>query len=362
MSFKSFAEIEGTRFDLAISTWWRTIYDLHRVEAAQYCYFVQSIESWFYPDHDAAVRNLANSTYQFGLPTITEANWIHAHLKDRFGTNAYLVKNGCSKTIYRADGPAESPRTEGRMRVLVEGPLGVDFKNIARTIALLRKTIADEIWLLTISPISSYPGVKRVFSRVPAYDCARIYRSCDVLVKLSYVEGMFGPPLEMFHCGGTAVVYDVTGHDEYISNHENALVIPSGDEASVIAAVNELKRQPGLLARLKQGALATAANWPDWSEVSPQFHRALVAIVEKEPRVARERLHAMTREVFGQYVRAENEIASASRFSLSKRLAGLASRAATAVSRRSATAAHVLSVAHARLIEERRHPVRRSKI
>jgi hypothetical protein len=248
------------------------------------------------------------------------------------------------------------------MRVLVEGPLGVDFKNIARTIAMLRKTLADEIWLLTISPISSYPGVKRVFSRVPAYDCARIYRSCDVLVKLSYVEGMFGPPLEMFHCGGTAVVYNVTGHDEYITNNENALVIPSGDENAVIAAVNELKRQPGLLARLKQGALTTAANWPDWTEVSPQFHRALTTIVEKEPKVARERLHAMTREFFGQYVRAEKEIGSASRISLGNRLAGFANRAAAAVSRRSTTAAHLLSIARARLIEEKRHPAPRSKI
>ena len=51
-----------------------------------------------------------------------------------------------------------------------------------------------------------------------------IYRSCDVIVKLSYVEGMFGPPLEMFHCGGTSIVYDVTGHDEYIVHGKNGLV------------------------------------------------------------------------------------------------------------------------------------------
>jgi hypothetical protein len=362
LTFKTFDEVVGTRFDLAMATWWRTIYELHRIEASQYCYFVQSIESWFYPDEDVAVRNLANSTYLFGLPTITEANWIQAHLRDQFEIGAYLVKNGCSKAVYRTDGPAESPRTVGRLRVLVEGPLGVDFKNIARTIALLRKTVADEIWLLTISQISSYPGVERVYSRLPAYDCAKIYRSCDVLVKLSYVEGMFGPPLEMFHCGGTSVVYNVTGHDEYIVNDRNALVVPSGDENGAIAAVNALKRQPELLSRLKQGALATAQRWPDWTDVSPQFHRALAAIIDKEPRLARERLGAVTRETFNQYVRAENAVASANRFSLPKRLAGLINRAASGVSHRSATAAHLLSIAHARFIEERRHPAPRSKI
>ncbi|TMJ05910.1 MAG: glycosyltransferase family 4 protein [Alphaproteobacteria bacterium] len=362
LTFKTFAEVAGRQFDLAMATWWRTIYELHRLDARQYCYFVQSIESWFYPDQDAAVRNLANSTYLLGLPTITEAKWIKAHLKERFDINAHLVKNGCHKSVYRPDGPVEAPRTPGRLRVLVEGPLGVDFKNIARTIALLRKTLADEIWLLTISPISGYPGVERVFSRVPAYHCAQIYRSCDVLVKLSYVEGMFGPPLEMFHCGGTAVVYNVTGHDEYIVNGENAIVVPSGDERSAAAAVNELKRRPDYLARLKEGALSTAHAWPDWTDVSPQFHRALTAILEREPRVPRERLDALTREVFSQYVRAENAAASANRFSLPKRFAGLVDWAARSVTRRSATAAHLLSVARARLIEERRQPAPRSKI
>jgi hypothetical protein len=165
----------------------------------------------------------------------------------------------------------------------------------------------------------------------------------------------------MFHCGGTAVVYNVTGHDEYMVNGENALVIPSGDERSAVAAVNELKRRPDFLARLKEGALDTAQSWPDWNHVSPQFHRALTAILEHERCVPRERLDALTREAFSQYVRAENAAASANRFSLPKRFAGLLDRAARDVSRRSATAAHLLSVARARLIEERRQPAPRSK-
>src|SRR5436305_5002119 len=173
---------------------------------------------------------------------------------------------------------------------------------------------------------------------------------------------MFGPPLEMFHCGGTAVVYNVTGHDEYIVNNENAVVLASGDERGAIAAVNELKRRPLLLTRLKQGALATANEWPDWKDVSPEFHRAVKAIAETEPRVTRERLSAMTRETFNQYVHAENAVASANRFSLPKRLASLINRATKGASQRSTTAAHLLSVAHARFIEEKRQPTPRSKV
>ena len=65
----------------------------------------------------------------------------------------------------------------------------------------------------------------RVFERVAVESTPVIYRSCDVLVKLSQVEGMYGPPLEMFHCGGTVVTYDVTGHEEYVEHGVNGLVV-----------------------------------------------------------------------------------------------------------------------------------------
>jgi glycosyl transferase family 1 len=361
LTFKSFSEIANSRFDIAIATWWKTVYELHRIDAAQFCYFVQSIESWFYPD-DVAVRNLAHSTYLLGLPTITEATWIKDYLAAHFGTSAHLAQNGCNKAVYCEDGPAELPRINGHLRVLVEGPLGVDFKNVARTIALLRKTHADEIWLLTISPIKTYPGVHRVFSRVPAHDCPRIYRSCDVLVKFSYVEGMFGPPLEIFHCGGTAVVYDVTGHDEYIVHRENALVVPTGDEGAATAAVNELKREPALLARLKQGAQITAREWPDWAEASAEFHRALVNTLTAEPRFMREQLVILTREFWSQYVRTEEALRRGRPPSWFRRAGDSMTRGVKAIAQRSPAAARALAVMHARMFEERWRPTRRTRI
>ena len=85
---------------------------------------------------------------------------------------------------------------------------------------------------MTASAVEAVAGVDRVFSRVPILETPRVYRSCDVLVKLSYIEGMFGPPLEMFHCGGTAIVYRVTGHEQYIRHDDNSLVVTPDDEGS----------------------------------------------------------------------------------------------------------------------------------
>ena len=86
---------------------------------------------------------------------------------------------------------------------------------------------------------------------------------------------MFGPPLEMMHCGGTAVVWDVTGHEDYVVHGENALVTPTGDYDSIVAALDRLATDPELTARLASGGLSTAAAWPSWHDSSSGFYRWL---------------------------------------------------------------------------------------
>ena len=55
------------------------------------------------------------------------------------------------------------------------------------------------------------------------------------MLKLSRVEGMFGPPLEGFHMGATCVVTAVTGHEEYVEHGENGLVVEWDDPAGSAA-------------------------------------------------------------------------------------------------------------------------------
>lgn len=301
LSFKSFAEASGIVFDLVIATWWRSVYELPRVCGHQYAYFVQSIETWFAPPGMIVLRNLIDATYPLALPIITEAKWIREYLECEYGHSAYLVPNGVSKDIYQLQGPVISPRRNGRLRLLVEGSLEADFKNVPRTIALARRSNADEIWLLTPSHVKSYPGIDRVFSRVSIEQTAEIYRSCDAIVKLSYVEGMFGPPLEMFCCGGTAIVYDVTGHDEYICHGKNAIVIRTDDEERVVQAIDRLKRDSAELARLKSGALRTAAQWPNWAAASPLFVSAVEEIVSLPP-VDQQTLHYQIKQNMRHYL------------------------------------------------------------
>lgn len=299
-------QLGDEHFDLAVATWWRTAAELQTISADQYCFFIQSIESRFYPDNEAPLRGLVDSTYDLGLPAITEATWIQDHLKLNHATEASLVLNGIRKDLYTPHGHAIAPRPpRGELRVLVEGPFGVFFKNLGNSIKLSRKSDADSTWLLTSSEIDQFPGIERVFSRVPITAVPEIYRSCDVIVKLSYVEGMFGPPLEMFHCGGTAVVYNVTGHDEYIRDGKNGIVVERDDEAAVVAALNCLRKDPDYLDSLKAGALDTAATWPTWSESSTEFLAELERIMQL-PKVHRDELTQRNASFMAEYVEREN--------------------------------------------------------
>ena len=283
---------ENTHFDVIIATWWESPFFLHRLEANQYVYFVQSIESRFWDEADLKNHNtrdndfgkrLCESTYSFNIPMITEAGWIKDYLLNNYNQQVFLVRNGIRKDIYTPDGPTISPRIENRFRVLVEGPIDVAYKNVPNAIKLCKRAEVDEVWLLTSSEITTFPGVDRVFSNIPIHDTPEIYRSCDVLLKLSYIEGMFGPPLEMFHCGGTAIVYDVTGHDEYIIHNKNSYVVKKKDDKQIVAYLRKLKEEPLELERLQMAALDTAESWIDWDDSVRLFEKVLLQIHSNPP-------------------------------------------------------------------------------
>lgn len=311
LQFVTFNDVVGEDFDIAYATWWRTVYRLHLINARNYFYFVQSIESRFFEQWDQAAIRWADATYAYDLPTVTEARWIVDYLWNHYGRRAELVRNGIRKDVYNTNVIPFAPRDPKTLRVLVEGPLNVFFKNVERTVELCACAQVDEIWMMTSTKrLSRYSFCDRVFSCIPIHDAARVYASCDVVVKLSYVEGMFGPPLEMFHCGGTSIVYDVTGHDEYIRAGENSLVLSRDDEEGVILALNALKNDQEHLEFLKFNALNTAASWPSWELASQGFISATTRLLE-QPSPSRQALMSWNRALSGWYeahVKAQSEL------------------------------------------------------
>jgi hypothetical protein len=111
---------------------------------------------------------------------------------------------------------------------------------------------------------------------------SELYARSDVVLKMSSVEGMFGPPLEGFHRGATCVVTPVTGHDEYVVHGWNGLVTEWDDPRGTARALDLLAADRRLLHFLRTNAVETARAWPSWDQ-SGQFMAAALNRIRRLP-------------------------------------------------------------------------------
>jgi glycosyltransferase involved in cell wall biosynthesis len=280
LSVRSVNEARSERFDFAFATWWLTFFDLGKVASRVYGYFNQSLESRF---HDEPVlKELNRRTYAFPVLFVTEARWL-AEFIDMVQPRGRVVcvPNGLSRKLFpRVDHP---PAREGPLRVLVEGPWGVPFKGVADTFQVLEEAHALGVpmevgWLASDSrgarPQVGGRGVQ-LHERVPMDEVRRVLARYDILLKLSRVEGMFGPPLEMFSQGGTAICCTVTGSDEYMVHGWNGLLVEPHNRAQIPRYLELLERSPEHLAALRRNAVATARAWPGWEESTRELSARL---------------------------------------------------------------------------------------
>jgi glycosyltransferase involved in cell wall biosynthesis len=277
----SLSQASDTKYDIAIASWWLDILLLPRLVASRHALFLQRMEDRIYGPGDVQ-RSLARETFRVPLPGITIADWLRDQFQLEYGRELAVVLNGLDKSVFRPDGPQVAPpRTDG-VRVVVEGPLASWHKGVVPTLRLAR-SISDETWLLTSTKVGPISGVDRVFSRLSPTDAAAVYRSCDILLKLSLIEGLPLPPLEMFHCGGTVVAFDVPGVTEYADQGRNSLLAPASDFERAGELVSALLTDRDLLESLKFGALETASDWPSETEAGELFLSAVMSLIDTHP-------------------------------------------------------------------------------
>src|SRR5579859_2383257 len=283
-----FEAAQSIDFDIAIATWWKTCYDLHRLKASRYVYFVQSLENRFYElAKHRFLKPLVRATYHLPLVFITEAKWIRETILEmRPKAQVFYVRNGIDKEIFNlGSGASLNPNVAEPLRILIEGPLGVWFKDTAKAIEIASSLkFPKRITLVSASDVP--PDIRQcvdtVYNNVPVTEMPQIYRDTDVLLKISKVEGMFMPPLEAFHCGATVVCSWVTGCEEYLRHAWNGLVSVPEDYDSIRRYLILIEKDRKLLNFLKCNALATANSWPSWEESSRVMAAVLTRIADKQ--------------------------------------------------------------------------------
>lgn len=257
--------------DIAIATHWSTAYMVKKFPARRRLYFVQSDETRFNPP-GTEYHERARNTYTFDFEFVVIAKWLQNWLQENFGKLAHYVPNGVDRTMFYPDEPLE-PKGN-KLRVLLEGSIDAPYKGMKEAFEVVYG-MDCEVWCVSTFGRPK-PGWKcdRFFEYVPIEKMRRVYSSCDVLVKMSRMEGFFMPPLEMMTCGGTVITGKVTGYDEYIVDGYNGLVVEQGDVKSAKEKLNQLIEDRDLLNRLKKGGLETAEEWT-WEYSNDQLEKII---------------------------------------------------------------------------------------
>jgi glycosyltransferase involved in cell wall biosynthesis len=311
-------EAQEQEFDVVVATWWETTYALFTLESARYAYFVQSLEDRFFPKEHLPQQIGAGQTYGLPVSFITEARWIQRTLHElRPDASCYLVRNGIDKTNFAIPDEVDV-RLDGPLRIVVEGRPSVWFKGVPEALeSAARMESPHHVTVVAADRTGISGAYDRVLGPLTHRELAEVYAETDVLLKLSRVEGMFGPPLEAFHRGATCVVTPVTGHEEYVRHGWNGLVVDWDDTRGAARMLDLLARDRRLLHFLRTNAVATARGWPSWDQ-STQFMALALETIRERPaegtRAAGHRLASDFRTSLETYAlerRARRELAFA---------------------------------------------------
>lgn len=248
-------------YNTVIATSWDTAKKLLLLNIIHKMYLIQAIETTFYPK-GSYLRTMVNRTFNYPFSFICISIWLQEYLKNNFNTNSFYIPNGLNTEIFYKDKPLE-PKPKNKKRVLLEGAINLPFKGMEEAFKVVQD-IDCEVWCV------SYDGkpkpewhCDRFFEKVPQSQMRRIYSSCDILLKLSTIEGFGYPPLEMMACGGVSVVSKIKGHQEYIIDKYNGLFTNPKDIIQTKKMLKQLMNDSKLYNKLKSKSKETVDkyNW-----------------------------------------------------------------------------------------------------
>jgi GT2 family glycosyltransferase/glycosyltransferase involved in cell wall biosynthesis len=247
---------------IKVATWWTTAAPVWRASVVRGlpAYFVQDIETSYYPD-DEGTRDAVIASYRPEFRYMTISCWNRERLHE-LGIDAVLIPPGIDLDVFR---PLDGMKRRSNM-VLALGRAN-PLKNLPLTIdawrALAgREEIAElpELCLFGIEPeVASGPGIRYVES--PSDEQVNeLFNEATVFVQTSTHEGFALPPLESMATGGAVVCTDAHGNRDFCLDGRNCLM-PEPDCESVCAALARVLTDAELRKRLGRAGEQTVREY-----------------------------------------------------------------------------------------------------
>jgi GT2 family glycosyltransferase/glycosyltransferase involved in cell wall biosynthesis len=252
---------------IKVATWWNTAAPVWgaSVRRGIPVYFVQDIESSYYPDH-AEKQHAVLTSYREEFRYLTTSSWVAGGLRE-LGAAPTIVPPGIDLETYRE---LELPREDGVLLALGRtNPL----KNFALTAGAWRamREPRPDLWLFGIEPELAEPLGARYFTAPSDEEVNELINRATAFVQTSRHEGFCLPLLEAMAAGAPVVCTDAHGNRDFCRDGENCLMA-ADDPRSVAAALERLFADPDLRERLASEGRRTAAAYA-WDERVDELER-----------------------------------------------------------------------------------------
>lgn len=258
---------------IKVATWWGTAIPVWQASVLEGIpvYFVQDIETSYYPDSERARFEVLDS-YRPEFRYMTTSGWNIERLQE-LGVAAEMIPPGVDLATFH-----EQPEVQRRESMVLALGRTNPLKNLPLTLAAWRllPSPRPELCMFGIEPeLATDPGMRYV--KAPTDEqIARLLAEATVFVQTSTHEGFCLPVLESMASGGAVVCTDAHGNQDFCRDGENCLMTEP-DPASVSAAIRRLLEDPKLRQRLGEAGVQTAADY-SWERRVDALEAFLISI------------------------------------------------------------------------------------
>jgi len=247
------AEVDAIK----VATWWMTAAHVWRASIPRGIpvYFVQDIETSYYPDHERA-RHAVLDSYRPEFRYMTISSWNRERLRE-LGLDAELIPPGIDLDCFRP-----RPEVERRQDMVLALGRSNPLKNLPLTLAAWR-SLADpkpELCLFGIEPELAEGEGMRYVESPDDEQVGELFCRASVFVQTSVHEGFALPPLEAMATGAAVVCTDAHGNRDFCVDGVNCLM-PEPSVEEVGAAIARLLAGPQLRAQLGRAGIETAQEY-----------------------------------------------------------------------------------------------------
>ena len=254
---------------IKVATWWETSHPvwLASVTKGIPVYFIQEIETWFYPK-DIVSQSTVLSCYRKEFNNLTESSYNQKELKE-MGLLSTLIPLGFDQDTYK---PLNIKRDTKTLLAV-----GRSFfqKNFKLTFDAW-KTLGDKrpnMVLFGIEPeIAKQDARIKYITRPTNKEVNELYNKATVFVQTSKHEGYCLPILEAMATGCPVICTDAHGNRDFCVKDKNCLMVEQGDIEGLARTINDLIANKDLQAKLSKEALNTAENFK-WEVVINRFEK-----------------------------------------------------------------------------------------